>query len=1220
MRPCPPKQHSLHSFLPYRQGVLHWIRGRRSATPGSVFPPQTGLRREVRFVLRGSCSQGGTGLRSRMFSPEGFAFVPSLGAGLWHFGRLGFRMLRMMPFPDSIRTLPRGAALGHPAALGAYAAGRALKEDSAWLLVHPDARSVEEIAAAARLFLGDRVFLFPPWQHLPFEPASPEPSVAAARIEALAALTGALLGTVRNFNVSFSDICLPSVRQRPGAALVVATAAALARRTFSPDLFSRLVKTFSYADEISPQEVARFLVSIGYRRVVEVNEAGEFALRGGIMDVASPGAPPVRLLWDDNLIEMIRLFDLETQRSSDSLDSVTFLPAREIRIPTDAVERDAAAARIAREVAPSVRRDRFLEELREGNLVEGLELFLPFLAETACLLDFSRGRTIVVDPACCRERIAELFSEAAAEAAESDVGYDPRLLWERNLADEDTEILSTIFSFEGSGYGAEERNEIETEPLPPAPLDSGILRVDLKRLTAGKDEIVIGSALPERTKDLVARVLGDSERVRVVKSDLLRGCRIPEWGLVLVGDGDLYGHRTRHYRGRRKRAVSMAVLNPGDYVVHRNHGVGIFRGIERIRTMQEERDVILIEYAGGDRLYLPPYETEMLERYSIPEGTVPRLDKLGSVSWSKLRARVEKETAAIARELIDLYALRSAGKGVPLPEAEGEDEFVEAFGYDETPDQAAAIEAVLQDLEKSELRNPMDRLVCGDVGFGKTEVALRAVFRTVRHHRQAAVLCPTTVLALQHGRSFRERLGPFGIRVEVLSRFESGTARKRILKGLSSGEIPVVIGTHALLGKNVRFRDLGLVVIDEEQRFGVRHKERLKALRKHVDVLTLSATPIPRTLHMALSGVRSLSIIETPPPGRAAVQTIVEPFNPEHIRRAIRRELERDGQVFYVHNRIETLDRIGAFLKEEFSGVEIALAHGRLPEEELAETMTRFLDGEIRILVSTSIIENGLDIPRANTLIVDGAERFGLAQLYQLRGRVGRSTVRAYAYFFYSSDGALTPEARSRLAAIAEHTALGSGYAVARRDMEIRGAGEILGTAQHGSMEAVGYEMYCRLLREALAELKGEKREIAERLPPIDIGITAFIPVEWVGGEELIGDLHRLIASQRTITEVEGLREELIDRFGTPPPPVENLLELARLRIFAAMDGVESVVETREGLEIRWKRLPEDFGETAEAYRARFFVFFDPRRRLFRVENPPPGEAKLTLLRRLLRR
>ena len=1081
-----------------------------------------------------------------------------------------------------------------------FLASSILKEpqDQHHLVIVSDHNDAMILHQALYPILGNRTVLLEPWDALPFEPSSLDPAAAGSRTEVLAALCGD-----------------PQTRQ----IVCVASARSVARKTLNAECLQNLVKTISYAEEISPGELRKHLAASGYHAVTEVAEPGEFAHRGGVLDLFTAGlAHPVRVEWDDDLIESIRIFDVQSQLTIETVDKVTILPPREITIPHDVDRLSEATEKIRQAIPESLRRDYFLEEIESENLIEGVELFLPFMIEVAPVWELGRPQITVVDPERTADRLKELFESAIADSSDSDLGYDASLMWLDSI---EPELINRTITT----LPQDDTYQVGSEPLPLAPMDASIIRTDLKRLVDRDDTIVIFTSLRSQVKDIMRREKLDQEKILILDGDLDEGALYPGGmkgleGLAVISDSDLFGKRRLRTRGgKKKKSISWGSLSSGEHVVHVQHGVGIFRGIEKIEALGEFRDVIAIEYADGDKLYLPPYETALIERYPVAEGRTVRLDRLGSASWAKVRKRVESDALELGRELLDLYAIRSSVEGTSFMASDEEDRFADSFGYDLTPDQATTVADIYADLEKQNGQQPMDRLVCGDVGFGKTEVALRATFRVVQQGKQVAVLCPTTILALQHTQTFRERLTPFGIRVGTLSRFEKGKAQKQTLEELGDGRLSVVIGTHKLLSKSTKFRNLGLIVIDEEQRFGVRAKEFLKNLRKQSDVLTMTATPIPRTLNLALSGVRNVSLIETAPPGRTPVQTIVEPYNEDHIRRAIRRELDRDGQVFFVHNRIATLERVYEYLTGLFPNVTIEIGHGQMKEDELSDVMHNFIEGNTQILLSTSIVENGLDIPRANTIIVDRAEWFGLSDLYQLRGRVGRSKIRAYSYFFYSSDTELKSVARERLAAIAEHTSLGSGYAVARRDMEIRGAGAILGKSQSGEMEAVGYDMYCRLLRQAIKELKGES-EVEWPQAIVDFAITAFVPGEWLGGQDLISDVHRQITQANSVADVDTLRERLIDRFGHPPESVENLLDLARIRNYARQDGIESIIESQDGIEIRWrKKIPKDIAAQLDMLPPTVYAAWTGNRVLL-LDHMPKGRPKLEILRRLLRR
>ncbi|GBC87031.1 Transcription-repair-coupling factor [bacterium HR12] len=683
---------------------------------------------------------------------------------------------------------------------------------------------------------------------------------------------------------------------------------------------------------------------------------------------------------------------------------------------------------------------------------------------------------------------------------------------------------------------------------------------------------------------LVARGHGSLERMRetvgarvaaraeAVEARVERGFVFAPGRLAVATEEDLFGTR-RHTRTAprvvHRRASSIAdELRPGDHVVHRVHGVGRYVGMQRRAVAGAERDYLVLEYAEGDRLSVPSDQVGMLAKYQ--GGETPRLSRLGTSDWARTTRRVKRAIRDMAGELVRLYAVRMAVEGHAFsPDTPWQRELEDAFPHEETGDQLTAIAEVKADMERPK---PMDRLICGDVGFGKTEIAVRAAFKAVMDGKQVAVLVPTTLLAEQHFITFSERFAPFPVRVAMLSRFVPRAEQRRILEDLERGAIDVVIGTHRLLSRDVRFRDLGLVVVDEEQRFGVAHKERLKQLRAQVDVLTMSATPIPRTLEMALTGIRDMSTVETPPEDRQPVLTYVGPYDEGLALGAVRRELLREGQVFWVHNRVATIDRRAAWLAERVPEARIVVAHGQLDEDELERRMLRFWDREADVLVCTVIVESGLDVPSANTLIVDGAHLLGLSQMYQLRGRVGRSSERAFAYFFFPPQRELTEEAHERLATISRHQALGSGFQIALRDLEIRGAGNLLGAEQHGHIAAVGFDTYCRLLQETVAELRGQPLP-EERELRIDLPVRAFIPPGWVAQEALRLELYRRIATAADHEELARVRAETVDRYGQLPEEVETLFAVASLRVTCRTLGVEEVSTYRDQVRIKPVRL-----------------------------------------------
>lgn len=963
-------------------------------------------------------------------------------------------------------------------------------------------------------------------------------------------------------------------------------------------------------------EILRGLVAIGYDRTYMVESRGEFAVRGGILDVfPSTEAQPVRVeLWGDE-IDTIRRFSLADQRSVEEVDSVVVYPCRELRPNAEVRER---ASRLAATV-PGGREA--LTRIAEGEFFAGMESWLPWLVDEGDALVHhlpERAVVLVVDPKRCLDRAADLRREeedlARALADTWDLphaGLLEAVIDEREEAESGSPAQSPAPA-EGGDCGAE-------FPLPHLFLDatgafSGVPTPvwNVPPAAEGPSMLAIGAgsvapalgrpdALASRLKELLARDqtvvvaadgAGSRARIRerlveeglalsvvesaldvdpgphgvIIAAPLSRGFTSAELGLAVVAEADVTGRRRTHRRPssvRHRRHADVTAtfgdLRPGDHVVHYHHGVGRFEGIVTRGIGGADREYLEIAYAGHDRLYVPVDQVDAVRKYI--GGDTPSLSRMGGTDWARTKGKVRMAVAEIAEGLVSLYRDRLAAQGhTHAPDGDWMQRLVETFPWEETPDQARAITEVAVDMESP---TPMDRLVCGDVGYGKTEIAVRAVLKTVADGRQAAVLVPTTVLAQQHHQTFAERFAELPIRVEMLSRFLTPAEQKRVTADLRAGKVDVVIGTHRLLTDDVEIPKLGLLVVDEEQRFGVKAKERLKEIRTSVDVLTMTATPIPRTLEFALTGIRDMSVVNTPPEDRRPVLTYVGEFDEQAVAGAVRRELLRDGQVFYVHNRVQSIDRAATQLGRLVPEARIAVAHGQMDEGSLEQIMLGFWDGNFDVLVSTTIIESGLDIPRANTLVVDRADLLGLAQLYQLRGRVGRAQQRAYAYLFYPPNRVLTEEAHERLKVIAEHQDLGSGFAIAMRDLELRGAGNLLGPAQSGHIAAVGFDLYCELVNEAVATLRGEKVEELEPVR-IDIPIETSIPQDYMPKESLRLEAYRRLADAATEEAVADVRDEWADRYGPLPEVVENLLELGKVRAAAVRAGVREIVFARD--------------------------------------------------------
>jgi transcription-repair coupling factor (superfamily II helicase) len=1038
---------------------------------------------------------------------------------------------------DRARPILARAEAGRDFLIAALA--RAL--ESPVLAVAPGPREAEDLALGVAAFLGhDRAAMFPAWEALPYEGISPSPETAARRAQAARAL-----------------------RRAAGAFVLVAPAHAVLQGIV-PTLGAVEPVVIARGGEVAPLVLAERLVDLGYTRAAVVEHRGEFAVRGGIVD-AFPGTArrPVRAELDGDVVESLREFVPATQLSTQPVGAAEFHPVREL-LATPELRARAAT------LAPK-HGDRFRDSLTrfaDGIAFEGMEslatLLFDRLPVVADLLP--KGAWVAVAQS---RRTADRARRALDEAdalAEASSWPGPPVVRPLDEALGDRTRLDVTEFAEGvdmrlEGWGTAQGN---------APELAGRL-ADL----AGRGYRVVltasGGGSLERVGEIVAEhgvpLHGAGAAVRV-EAELAGGFLFAPGRLAVATAEDLFGSR-RHTRSAPRvtsvRADAIAVeLSPGDYAIHRIHGAGRYVGIRRRAVAGAERDYMVLEYAAGDRLSVPTDQVGMVTKYV--GGDAPKLSRLGTNDWVRTTTRVKRAVRDMAGELVRLYSVRLSVPGHAFgPDTPWQREMEDAFPYEETRDQLVAIDEVKRDMERPK---PMDRLVCGDVGYGKTEIAVRAAFKAVMEGKQVAVLVPTTLLAEQHYVTFAERFGPFPVRVEMLSRLVGQAQQKSVVADVAGGRVDVLIGTHRLISGDVAFADLGLLIVDEEQRFGVAHKEKLKRLRAHVDVLTMTATPIPRTLEMALSGIRDMSVVDTPPEDRQPVLTYVGPYSEGMALGAVRRELLRGGQVFWVHNRVATVDRQAARLAEQIPEARIVVVHGQMDEAVLEKQMMRFWDRDADVLVCTTIIESGLDVPSANTLIVDRADRLGLAQMYQLRGRVGRSSERAFAYFFFPPQQQLTEEAHERLTTISRHTALGAGFQIALRDLEIRGAGNVLGAEQHGHIAAVGFDTYARLLRESVAEMKGE--EIPEEKEiRMDLPVRAFIPVGWVAQEALRLDLYRRIATAGDHDRLAEVDEETADRFGRLPPEVEALFAVASLRITCARLGVSEVATYREQVRVR---------------------------------------------------
>ena len=1038
---------------------------------------------------------------------------------------------------DRARPVIARAGAGRDFVLAAFARA----SESPMLAIAPGPREAQDLATGLAAFLGaDRVALFPAWEALPYEGISPSPEVAALRAAAAHRARGAE-GTF---------------------VLVAPTTAAL--QVVPPDLGLAPPVTLAPSIELAPDALADRLVALGYTRADVVQHRGEFAVRGGIVDVF-PGTlrRPVRLEYVGDEVESIRAFVPATQRSTvDEVASVDVHPVRELLPDTAARERAGALAR--RGSLPSQLRDA-AQRVADGLAFEGMEQLIPLLHEGAPTIAALLPATSWVALAPSRRTLDRIraATDGAAALAEASGWPGAPALRDLDEAVVGRPVLELSEFAEGTDLGVEDWGTASGNPPEAARR--------LRELTAEGTRVVV--AAPAHGNLERIRELLEAEGLRLpadayVEAAIEQGFVLPAAALAVATESDLFGwhRRTRrapHLTERRTDPIAEE-LTPGELAVHRVHGVGRFLGIQRREVGGSERDYMVLEYAAGDRLSVPTDQVGIVARYR--GGEAPRLNRLGTNDWVKTTGRVKKAVRDMAGALVRLYSARMASPGRAFgPDTPWQNEMEDAFPFEETRDQLAAIAEVKADMERP---LPMDRLICGDVGYGKTEVAVRAAFKAVMDGTQVAVLVPTTLLAEQHFQTFSERFAPFPVKVAMLSRFLSRREQEQVVAEVAAGKVDIVVGTHRLIGKDVSFANLGLVVVDEEQRFGVAHKERLKQLKTSVDVLTMTATPIPRTLEMALTGIRDMSVVDTPPEDRQPVLTAVQPYADDVALGAVRRELLRGGQVFWLHNRVATLDRRASWLRDQLPDAKVVMAHGQMHEDELERQMLGFWNREADVLVCTTIIESGLDVPSANTLIVDHADRLGLAQMYQLRGRVGRSSERAFAYFFFPETRELTPEATERLATISRHTALGSGFKIALRDLEIRGAGNVLGAEQHGHIAAVGFDTYARLLRESVAELQGESIPEEPDIT-IDLPVKAFVPIGWVEQEALRLELYRRIATAQDAARLDEVRAEAEDRFGHLPEEVGTLFAVARLRLACRDAGVREISTFKEQVRVK---------------------------------------------------
>ena len=1040
---------------------------------------------------------------------------------------------------------------GRPLSLAAIADQT---ERSPVVVAVPTSVEAERLRSDLALFLGDdEVSLFPAWETLPFERISPNVETMGRRLEVLWRLQ--------------DPVRAPKV--------VVASARSLVQR-LGPGIDTLEPIIVGVGDQIDIADLARMLVDAGYRREPQVESRGHFAVRGSIVDVfPSTSSAPVRIdLWGDE-VDRLSEFGVNDQRSTVTRSEVVIHAAREV------VASEAIAERARGLVASAPWGREHWERLADGEFFDGMESWLPWLTDGDTVLVDHVGAdalVVLVEPRRLRDRAGDILAEEADLATTlartwgaitDDAGAEdefPRLHvpFDRILSHTDAPVWTMTTAPEGPEVSVVAATGWESPLGDPPPLVTQLQRLlaDGFRIVVGAD----GSGTAPRLAVLLAdngihlSVLDSLENdgaAGIVVAPLERGAVFTSSKLAVLSESDITGRRRTHRKARARANTSQETfddLAPGDYVVHHQHGVARFSGMVTRAIGGVERDYLLLEYRGDDKLYIPSDQIGVVRHYT--GGDSPTLSKMGGSDWAKAKAKVRSEVSEIAQELVVLYQRRVTAEGHAFaPDTPFQAELEDSFPFEETPDQLVAIAELKADMERP---YPMDRLVVGDVGFGKTEIAVRAAFKAVQDNKQVAVLVPTTLLAQQHHQTFSDRYASFPVRVEVLSRFLTAGQAKKIINDANEGKVDVLIGTHRMLNQDLKFKDLGLLVVDEEQRFGVKHKERIKTLKTDVDVLTLTATPVPRTLEMSLTGIRDMTLLSTAPSERQPILTYVGEQNDRAITEAIRRELLREGQVFFVHNRVQDIEHTAAKVREMVPEARVAIAHGQMDEGSLEQVVLDFWEGEYDVLVCTTIIESGIDMPSVNTLVVDRADLLGLGQMHQLRGRVGRSGQRAYAYLMVPADKSLTEQAYERLKTIGEATELGSGFKIAMRDLEIRGAGNLLGTGQSGHIAAVGYDLYCQMVTEAVSELKGEEIEEVDELK-IELPIKAFLPDTYMETEDQRLEAYRRLAAVTTSEQVADIRTEWLDRYGPLPDPVSNLLDVGLVRATCIRVGINEL-------------------------------------------------------------
>lgn len=1000
--------------------------------------------------------------------------------------------------------------------------------------------------------------------------------------------------------------------------IIVTSIDAFAARYTPKDLFKTHTVSISVGDEVDFKELSKILVEAGYDRVDVVEGKGEFSLRGGLLDLFPTNSIyPYRIELFGDEIDSIRTFNTESQRSIEKVNCIEVFPAKEIIIDDEII--DYALSNIREELDLTLKNNKDkergiklntiisknLEELRETHDFETIDSYLPlFYKKSESLFDYLEDYIFVLDDKVrCLGKLDSTYLEFNENYSiflqRGDIlPSQGKLLLEKeeliDLLEEKINITMDAINKGGGFLSPIRKIEINSAILHHYQGQLDLLIEDILKKKKDGYRTVILSGTRVRGERLVStlreREIESSYRdniesialgeVVITFGNLLKGFECPKYKTCVISDKEVFGEAKRKLSKSKSKSKgvskikSFAELKPGDYVVHVNHGIGVYKGIKQIEVSGHKRDYLDIVYDKGDKLYVPVDQLDLVQKYIGSEGKSTKVNKLGGAEWQKAKSKVKKSINEIAEDLVKLYAARAAVKGYKYSkDTEWQMQFEDEFPFQETPDQLSSIEEIKKDMESDK---PMDRLLCGDVGYGKTEVALRAAFKAVMEGKQVAFLVPTTILAEQHYKNMIKRFSDFPIKIDMVSRFRTTKEQKSTLQSVKEGNVDILVGTHRLVSKDIVFKDLGLLIVDEEQRFGVAQKEKIKNLKKNVDVLTLSATPIPRTLHMSLTGVRDISVIETPPEERYPIQTYVVEQNDQLIRDAIMREIGRGGQVYFVYNRVEDIEKIANYIKNLVPESRVGVAHGQMTERQLEKEMLDFMTNEYNVLVCTTIIETGIDIQNVNTIIIYNADKMGLSQLYQLRGRVGRSNRIAYAYLLYTKDKVLTEVAEKRLKALKDFTELGSGFKIAMRDLEIRGAGNMMGSAQHGHMAAIGYDLYCRMLEDTVKLIKGDiDKEPIETT--VDLKVDAYIPSSYIEDEMQKIEVYKKIAAIESIDEYMDIKEELEDRYSDIPDPVYNLMDIAYIKSRAKLLSIEEIKESGNDVSFRFQAGDSDY-------------------------------------------